>query len=143
MGGPSAAAVLAAYGLLVQFLDARPFPGPKPSWARKGHGRKAISNVLKGKREARLDNVATSHRTSGSSCAGTGAAEITAPKLNVWTQLEDVDAAGVVAWLFAQPEFNLTVSGNATAWDNSVQVHIPTIIHFTSVPITYPLANHH
>lgn len=89
--------------------------------ARKGHGRKAISNVLKGKRDARLNTFAYRNDTSASSsCAGVGAAAITAPKTNVWDQLEDVDAAGVVAWLFAQPEFNLTVSENATAWDNSV-----------------------
>lgn len=107
---------LATLGLLVQDGLARPSPEPKASWVRKGHGRKAISNVLKGKRDARVaqrsDNV--------TSCAGTAAVEITAPKANVWDQLNDVDAAGVVAWLFAQPEFNLTVSENATAWSNSV-----------------------
>lgn len=75
--------------------------------------------MLKGKRDARLDTL-TPRANATSSCAGTAAVEITAPKQNVWDQLDDVDAAGVVAWLFARPELNLTVSENATAWDNSM-----------------------
>lgn len=115
----AAALSVAALALLLsQGVLARPSPEPKASWVRKGHGRKAISDVLKGKREARLGHLAP--RANASSCAGGAAVEITAPKKNVWDQLDDVDAAGVVAWLFAQSEFNLTVSENATAWDNSV-----------------------
>lgn len=72
--------------------------------------------MLKGKRDLRL--AQRSENTT--SCAGTGATEITAPKANIWDQLDDVEAAGVVAWVFAQPEFNLTVSENATAWTNSM-----------------------
>lgn len=107
---------LATLGLLVQDCLARPSPEPKASWVRKGHGRKAISNILKGKRDNRL-----AQRTANTtSCAGTAAVEITAPKSNIWDQLDDIEAAGVVSWLFAQPEFNLTVSENATAWSNSV-----------------------
>lgn len=109
---------VAALALLAPGVLARPSPEPKASWVRKGHGRKAISNVLKGKRDDRLNTFA--RRDNTSSCAGAGAVEITAPKKNVWDQLDDVDAAGVVAWLFAQPEFNLTVTENATAWDNSM-----------------------
>lgn len=112
---PSNTFSLAALGLLAQGVFARPSPEPKSSWVRKGYGRKAISNMLKGKREARLTS-----RDETQSCAGTAAVEITAPKKNVWDQLDDIDAAAVVAWLFAQPEFNLTVSENATAWDNTV-----------------------
>lgn len=111
---------LATVACLIQTVSGRPSPEPKASWVRKGHGRKAISNVLKGKRDARLNAVAPRNETASSSCAGAAAVEITAPKRNVWDQLKDVDAAAVVAWLFAQPEFNLTVSENATAWDNSV-----------------------
>lgn len=59
-------------------------------------------------------------RNESTSCAGTLPAEITAPKENVWSEMADTDAAAVAAWLFAQPEFNLTVTENATAWDNSV-----------------------
>lgn len=117
----AAALSVAALALLAPDVLARPSPEPKASWVRKGHGRKAISNALKGKRDDRLLNThARRLDNTSSSCAGVGAIEITAPKQNIWDQLEDVDAAGVVAWLFAQPEFNLTVSENATAWDNSV-----------------------
>lgn len=107
---------LATLGLLVQDSLARPSPEPKAAWVRKGHGRKAVSNMLKGKRDARL----AQRSDNTTSCAGTGATEITAPKSNIWDQLDDVDAASVVSWLFAQPEFNLTVSEDATAWSNSV-----------------------
>lgn len=121
--GSSVALALATGALLAQSASGLPSPEPKASWVRKGHGRKAISDVLKGKRDARLNAVLPRNETTLSSCAGTAAVEITAPKQNIWDQLEDVDAAGVVAWLFEQPEFNLTVSENATAWDNSVYVH--------------------
>lgn len=115
---PASAVILslATLGLLAQDGLARPSPEPKAAWVRKGHGRKAVSNVLKGKRDARI--AKRSHNTT--SCAGTGATGITAPRANVWDQLDNVDAAGVVSWLFAQPEFNLTVSENATAWSNTV-----------------------
>lgn len=118
--GSSIALALATSTLLAHGAYARPSPEPKASWVRKGHGRKAISDVLKGKRDARLTAVLPRNETVSSSCAGTAAVEITAPKQNVWDQLDDIDAAGVVAWLFEQPEFNLTVSENATAWDNTV-----------------------
>lgn len=107
---------LATLGLLVQDGLATPSPEPKAAWVRKGQGRKAISDTLKGKRDTRI----AQRSKNMTSCAGAGATEITAPKANIWDQLDDVDAAGVVSWLFAQPEFNLTVSENATAWSNSV-----------------------
>lgn len=115
----ASALCLATLALLAQDALARPSPEPKASWVRKGHGRKVISNMLKGKRDARQNNL-TPRANITSSCAGAAAVEITAPRQNVWDQLDDVDAAGVVAWLFAQSEFNLTVSENATAWDNSM-----------------------
>ncbi|PSR81301.1 copper amine oxidase [Coniella lustricola] len=110
---------LAVLGLLADNVSARPSPEPKASWVRKGSGRKAISNTLKGKRDARISTLSPRNETQAS-CFDTSAVAITAPKLNVWDQLQDAEAAGVVAWLFAQPEFNLTVAENATAWDNSV-----------------------
>lgn len=98
---------------------ARPSPEPKASWVRKGQGRKAISDVLRGKRDNLRRSTASS--TNGTeSCAGTLAAQISAPKVNVWAELEETDAAAVVAWLFSQPELNLTVTENATEWDNTV-----------------------
>lgn len=117
---PASSAVtlsVAALALLDAGVLARPSPEPKASWVRKGHGRKAISNVLKGKRDSR---ILAARDNSTSSCAGAAAVEIKAPKKNIWDQFDDLDAAGVVAWLFAQSELNLTVSENATAWDNSM-----------------------
>lgn len=120
VSAPSAVALsLISLCLLVNNVSARPSPEPKASWVRKGSGRKAISNMLKGKRDSRLSALYPRNETQ-QSCAGTGAVSITAPKQNIWDQLADTEAAGVVAWLFAQPEFNLTVAENATAWDNSV-----------------------
>lgn len=117
----AAALSVAALALLAPHVLARPSPEPKSAWVRKGHGRKALSNVLKGKRSAQLSTLAPrADNSSSTSCAGAAAREVTAPKQNIWDQLDDIDAAGVVAWLFAQPEFNLTVTENATAWDNSV-----------------------
>lgn len=109
---------LATLGLLAEDVFARPSPEPKASWVRKGHGRKAISNILKGKRDVQRSTIAP--RNESTSCAGAMPVEITAPKENVWNEMIDTDAAAVAAWLFAQPEFNLTVTENATAWDNSV-----------------------
>lgn len=98
---------------------ARPSPEPKASWIRKGQGRKAISDVLRGKRD-NLRRSTTSSTNETESCAGALAAQISAPKVNVWAELEESDAAAVVAWLFSQPELNLTVTENATEWDNTV-----------------------
>jgi primary-amine oxidase len=53
-------------------------------------------------------------------CAEALATPIKAPKPNIWGQLTGDEAASVIAWLFAQKELNLTVSENATSWDNSV-----------------------
>jgi len=53
-------------------------------------------------------------------CAETIATEITAPKANIWGALAGVEIAGVVEWLFAQEELNLTISDDAGAWDNSM-----------------------
>lgn len=118
--GSSIVLALATGAWLTQSASARPSPEPKTSRLQKAFGRKAISNVLKGKRDARLNAIQPQNGTLPTSCAGTGATEITAPKKNIWDTLDDVDAASVVSWLFAQPEFNLTVSENATSWDNTV-----------------------
>lgn len=104
---------------LTENVLARPSPEPKASWVRKGHGRKAISDVLKGKRDNLRWSVPSPSNIT-KSCVGTPAAQVSAPKVNVWAELEDTDAAAVVAWLFSQPEFNLTTTENATEWDNTV-----------------------
>lgn len=118
-GIPAASAAtvsLATLGLLVQDSLARPHLESKADWVRNGHGRKAVSDVLKGKRDARL-----AHRSDNTtSCADTGATAITAPKINLWNQMEGAEAADLLSWLFAQPELNLTVSEQATSWDNTM-----------------------
>ncbi|GAB1317381.1 Amine oxidase [Madurella fahalii] len=43
-----------------------------------------------------------------------------APKANVWGELADYEAAAVVRWLFAQEDLNLTISEDATEWDNTM-----------------------
>lgn len=110
---------LISFASITENVLARPSPEPKASWVRKGHGRKAISNVLKGKRD-NLRRSVPSPSNGTESCVGTSAAQVSAPKVNVWGELVDTDAAAVVAWLFSQPEFNLTVTENATEWDNTV-----------------------
>lgn len=110
---------LITFASLTETVLARPSPEPKASWVRKGHGRKAFSDVLKGKRDTLRRSVQTPSNAT-ESCAGSLAAQISAPKANVWAELEDTDAAAVVAWLFSKPEFNLTTTENATEWDNTV-----------------------
>lgn len=68
-----------------------------------------IKRAMEGKRAKTLET-----------CAKTLATEITAPKANIWGALNDVETAGVVEWLFAQEELNLTLSEDAGAWDNSM-----------------------
>jgi hypothetical protein len=45
-----------------------------------------------------------------------------APKKNIWGSLTGDEASGVVSWLFAQPELNLTESEKAGNWDNTMYV---------------------
>lgn len=119
----SASGALSVYLITLASLTehalARPSPEPKASWVRKGQGRKAISNVLRGKRD-HLRRSVSSPANETESCVGTAAAQLSAPKVNVWAEIEEADAAAVVAWLFGQSEFNLTTTENATEWDNTV-----------------------
>jgi len=105
---------------LAQGTFARPSPEPKSDWVRKGPGgsgvyfKKKIHDTIKraidgGRRAAELTN-----------CAETTTTTITAPKPNPWAPLSNEETAAVVEWLFAQGDLNLTVSENATAWDNSM-----------------------
>lgn len=120
VSGPGALSVyLVTLASITQHVLARPSPEPKASWVRKGQGRKAISDVLRGKRD-HLRRSVPSPANETESCVGTPAAQLSAPKVNVWDELEETDAAAVVAWLFSQPEFNLTTTENATEWDNTV-----------------------
>lgn len=87
---------------------------PKTPWAQqraKGHGRKALSHAI-GKRQL--------NGTDAPDCVPHDPMDIEAPKDNIWGGLTNVEAAGVTQWLFAQPEMNLTLSDNATSWDNKM-----------------------
>jgi primary-amine oxidase len=95
-------------------------PSPKVDWVRKGPGgaggyfKKKVHDQIRraidgGKRAAELE-----------SCTETTMIKITAPKPNPWAPLTNDETAVVVEWLFAQTDLNLTVSENATSWDNSM-----------------------
>jgi len=95
-------------------------PSPKSDWVRKGPGgsggyfKKKVHDHIKraidgGKRAAELP-----------SCAETTTTTITAPKENPWAPLTNEETAAVVKWLFDQAELNLTVTANATSWENSI-----------------------
>ncbi|KAK3690111.1 amine oxidase catalytic domain-containing protein [Podospora appendiculata] len=101
---------------LSQDVFARPNPEPKVPWVRKGSGRKKMAHNLK--RAVEGERRATEPET----CAQTVTTTITAPKANVWGELIDVETAGVVSWLFAQKDLNLTLTENATNWDNTIQL---------------------
>lgn len=99
-------------GLFAQ--DVAALPSPKSSWVRKGRSRKAMADILNGKTKTRRSGI------WDNSCSNTTYNAVTAPKANVWSSLTDVEASSVVAWLFAQPELNLTVAENGTEWDNTL-----------------------
>ncbi|KAK4208151.1 copper amine oxidase [Rhypophila decipiens] len=92
---------------------ARPTVEPKLPWAYKGPSRKKMSNHIR---------RAMGKKANNETCAKTLAKDITAPKANIWGALSDVETAGVVEWLFAQPELNLTTSDDAGEWDNVIQL---------------------
>ena len=116
LSGASAGAIAACALLFGSFVqDVVASPEPKSAWVRKGKGRKAMLDVIRGKSEQKRSN-----NEPRASCPDTEATAVTAPKSNVWGELNDKDAAAVVAWLFGQSELNLTVTENATAWDNTV-----------------------
>ncbi|KAH8888326.1 putative membrane copper amine oxidase [Thozetella sp. PMI_491] len=97
---------------------ARPSPRPKTTWGKHGQAHKGLKRMaddikrsIEGKKLRREDETA---------CPETLATAITAPKTNIWAGLTDIEAASIAQWLFAQTDLNLTVSENATDWDNSV-----------------------
>lgn len=117
--GTAATLALTTLCFLVDDVLGRPSPEPKSAWVRnKSHGRKVLSDILRGKRDLQRSVVRSWNESA--TCAELSATAVTAPKDNLWSELDDTDAAAIVAWLFAQPEFNLTVSDNATEWDNTV-----------------------
>ena len=109
--------ILASFCLLIGGVASRPSPEPRTGWLKKGAGRKHMADSIK--RSIRGDSGRPEKRDAPT-CAETLATDITAPKINIWQELSDVEVAGVAQWLFAQEDLNLTVSENATSWDNTV-----------------------
>lgn len=96
-------------GLLAQDVVAA--PQPKSDWVQNAKSRKKMTDILNGKIRRDLNTTL---------CSESAARTVSAPKQNVWGGLTDEEAASVVSWLFAQPDLNLTVSENATEWDNTM-----------------------
>lgn len=96
---------------------ARPSPDPKSAWVRT-RGKK---NLLKNSRRW-INDTASSIPVSSAvpTCLESNATVITAPKENIWGGLTDIEAAGVVSFLFSQADLNLTTTDEAGEWDNSV-----------------------
>lgn len=122
---PSVAGTLSAailLGSLAQGVAAR--PQPKSTWVHKGPARKKMAQNLKRSLETSMGIKAGTYRRADEdnlpSCKDSAATTITAPKANIWSALTETEAAGLVAWMFDQPELNLTVSDNATSWDNTM-----------------------
>lgn len=107
------------FGLLWQDVAARTSKAYKGG---RGRGKKLIHDAVRRSSEARVTRDDTKESVA---CAEALATPIKAPKPNIWGQLTGDEAASVIAWLFAQKELNLTVSENATSWDNSVWVISP------------------
>lgn len=138
----SSSLLLTSSVLLIASLSsdvlARPAPEPKAPWVTQGRGRKGLmKSLLKRSVEESVSwNSSTSSNSSRNACPDTAATAITAPKTNIWGGLTDLEAAGVVQWLFAQEELNLTVSTDAGEWDNTVSVPTKYYQTITNFPQT-------
>lgn len=106
--------LFAGFVLYANEVLSAPSPNPKAAWVRQSRARKAASRIGK-----RWSNE-TSTRPAVTSCSENNYTHVLAPKTNVWGGLTDVEAASVTQWLFAQSEFNLTVSDEAGEWDNTM-----------------------
>ncbi|KAK4186305.1 putative copper amine oxidase [Podospora australis] len=94
---------------------------PKAPWIRPGggyYGKKKMSNHIK--RAIEGNNQKRAPETPF--CAESLTTTVKAPKDNVWGTLVDVEIASVVEWLFAQEDLNLTITDDATGWDNTIQL---------------------
>jgi primary-amine oxidase len=88
---------------------------PKAPWVEqyaRTRGRKhftsSVTNVKRNVTEDPPDCIIQSAQTTQ------------APKTNIWGGLSGQEASSVVAWLFGQPELNLTESEKANNWDNTM-----------------------
>ncbi|KAK3113870.1 hypothetical protein LTR53_008410 [Teratosphaeriaceae sp. CCFEE 6253] len=101
---------LLALGCLLLASGSEGAPQPKAAWMRGARARLA-KNANK-----------NTPWVNGSACVETAPADFQAPKENVWGGLTNWEAASVTQWLFAQEELNLTITDDATEWDNRVLV---------------------
>ncbi|KAK0625529.1 copper amine oxidase [Bombardia bombarda] len=108
---------IVASALLLSSLahDVLARPSPEPKLRKGGPGKKKMAHNIKRAIEGERRAVETS-------CAETLLTTTTAPKPNPWAQLKDFETASVVEWLFAQEDLNLTISEDAGAWDNTIQL---------------------
>jgi primary-amine oxidase len=86
---------------------------PKAPWVEqyaRTRGRKSFASAVT-KRNVTADPL---------DCVIQNAQKTEAPKKNIWGGLTAAEASGVVSWLFAQPELNLTESEKAGNWDNTM-----------------------
>lgn len=115
MKTPSSSLVLLSLSLLSSVADALPKALPKAPWVEqyaRTRGRKYFTSEV--------TRRALNTTEDPQDCVIQNAQDTTAPKKNIWGGLSGPEASSVVAWLFSQPEFNLTQSENATNWDNTM-----------------------
>src|SRR3569833_2554335 len=98
-------------GVLLHHVTALPRAEPKSAWVRKGHGRRAMKDMLAGRA------VRTRSDLPRASCPETAAKSITAPKQIVWVEFTDVDAAAGGAGRGARPARGRAGAGGAAGGD--------------------------
>jgi primary-amine oxidase len=101
--------ILLCFSLSSRFVDAL----PKAPWVEeyaRTRGRKLFTSSV-AKRNFTEDPP---------DCIIRNAQATEAPKKNIWGGLTGEEASGVVSWLFAQSDLNLTESEKAGNWDNTM-----------------------
>ncbi|WVR09406.1 hypothetical protein IAU60_006473 [Kwoniella sp. DSM 27419] len=93
--------ILVLFGAVRAFPDPRPFKGHKARW--RPHQRQEPAPSVPLTTQA-LPPTTTALRT------------------NIWHELRNDDAAGVIAFLHNQTELNLTSVDDAGPWDNTIMV---------------------
>ncbi|KAH8731081.1 copper amine oxidase [Phaeosphaeriaceae sp. PMI808] len=107
---PSSSLVLLSLSLSCGIVEAI----AKAPWVEqyaRTRGRKHLGSTI-----AKRQNITIEPQD----CIISDALATKSPKQNIWGSLTGPEASGVVSWLFAQKELNLTVAENATNWDNTI-----------------------
>ncbi|KAI4601929.1 hypothetical protein KJ359_010795 [Pestalotiopsis sp. 9143b] len=119
LSSPKALSSALVWALLssAELALARPEPRPnihsKTEWSHN-RGKKVARTALRHALDRRQTSVNETVAAASPGFDGSAPYAVTAPYENVWGGLSDTEAASVIAWLFAQPSLNLTVSENAT-----------------------------